>query len=113
MRSAIFIDLQSTVFDSHTYYLRLLNKLIEKNKWKVQLPHYVQYQLLDFYQLYFQFIKINRPFTKMMVYLKEQNNSETIHLYNKHYQEPTLCQVQYQGPDIQKWLKHERDPQMV
>lgn len=71
MRSAIFIDLQSTVFDSHSYYLRLLNKLIEKNKWKVTLPNYLQYQLLDFYQIYFQFIKINHPFTKTMVYLKE------------------------------------------
>lgn len=71
MRSAIFIDLQSTVFDSHSYYLRLLNKLIEKNKWKVALPNYLQYQLLDFYQIYFQFIKINHPFTKTMVYLKE------------------------------------------
>lgn len=40
--------------------------------------------------------------TLLLSYLKEQNNSETIHLYNKHYQEPTLCQVQYQGPDIQK-----------
>lgn len=71
MRSAIFIDLQSTVFDSHSYYLRLLNKLIEKNKWKVTLPNYLQYQLLDFYQIYFQFIKINHPFTKTMVYLKD------------------------------------------
>lgn len=40
--------------------------------------------------------------TLLLPYLKEQNNSETIHLYNKYCQEPTLCQAQYQGPDIQK-----------
>lgn len=85
MRSAIFIDLQSTVFDSHTYYLKLLNKIIEKNKWKIQLPHYVQYQLLDFYQLYFQFIKINHPITKTIVYLKEQNKCKQ--LTNAHIEE--------------------------
>ena len=70
MKSAIFIDLQSTVFDSHAYYLKLLNKLVEKNKWKVNFPNYLQYQLLDFYQLYSQFIKINQPFTKLFTYLK-------------------------------------------
>ena len=68
MRSAIFIDLQSTVFDSHSYYLKLLNKLVEKNKWKVTFPNYLQYQLLDFHQLYAQFIKINQPFAKILTY---------------------------------------------
>ena len=101
MRNAIFIDLQSTVFDSHPYYMRLLNKLIEKNKWNVKLPNYLQYRLLDFHQIYSQFIKTNHSVNKLVVYLKEYHQCK--HLTVAHIEE------QLKNTNIAFFLEELRD----